>query len=226
MTMEDNHKATRRAMAVFIKENTPEGMRDYNKEDLEASLGTDDWYPSSIEYRRKISDDADAGVTLTVNDTLRWDYNTFEGEDGNTWKKMQYYFSVNWSSSSTLSCDQAGRYISLMSDILAFAVKLNEQFSEPCYKMVQTKEARLEAEENARKRKDKYDVQVAFDAYGTDIIKGQRVGRPPRLFKAKLAPTVSISTYTVERYGKEYEISNSIIIDDNSMSLCEIVRTK
>ena len=102
--MEDNRKVTHLAMALFIYHNVPDGMRGYNSENLKKTIDTDgdDWYPSSIEFKRKTgADNSDTNeVTLSIEDLERWDFTTVEDDDGNMWKKTRYHFSVCWSSFS------------------------------------------------------------------------------------------------------------------------------
>lgn len=224
--MEDNYKATILAMATFIYHNAPEGMRQYNSENLKSTIDTagNDWYPSSLEFQRKAgADNSDTNeVTLTIEDQLRWD--TFvEGDDGNLWKKTQYHFSVCWSSFSRCSFERAQEYLNFVSEILAFAAVLNDKFSEPCSRVVLTKAEHEQQLVTAKKFSDQRAVQAAFDSDGTDAVKGMRVGTPSRLFKAKLDAAITVGSYVVQGFQKTYEVKNSIV-DGNSMSLCEIKR--
>lgn len=223
--MEDTLKATRYAIGMFIKDNAPEGMRFYDKVELETLLTSDNWYPSNIEFRRNFKDGEICGVTLTVGDMMRWKDDFIEDNDGNTWKKIQYHFSVNWSSFSEMSCEAAGVYIALMTEIYTFAQKLNDIFTEPCFTMVQTKEERTAAEDSQKRRRTRDLIQQAFEKDGLDAIKGMRVGTPSRLFRTTLPATIFVGSHAVEYHGKAYDIKNSIV-DLDGMFLCEVVRTK
>lgn len=227
--MENNYSEVFTSIAKFILDNRPEGLKKYDLEHLiECTQEGSYCERISLEFRRALDDRTEANVSLDISNGQCYDNGCgahFDDDEGNTWKKMQYEFRVNWPSYGSASLKQAAFRIELMKEIIAFAEILTAKFSEPCYRFLVSKADKEAANAALTRAANLRILTAAFDIEGREARKGMRVSSDVRLFKILPGRKVEPGAYKVSRLGKEYDIEVPAS-SENGETICSFIRTK
>lgn len=142
----DNDAEVRRALARFILDNAPAGLRPRDRarhEDVLAEGKAPDYF--GFEFDKE--DDRNLQFQLYCKVETDWD--RFEDPEGNHWRKGRVVAEVSWPSWGSADADLATRRVEYMLEGCRFAKAIQEAFQADVWTLLSTAEERAENKKRA-----------------------------------------------------------------------------
>lgn len=145
----NNRDATMRAIAQFILDKGPAGLRVHDRVVLEhmATATNDVRNFINIEYERhEDTHRASAGLYISFDEGYS---DRFSDVEGNMWREYQLHVQSNWAAYGGSAPAIQMKRLALMGEVTAFAQDIVDLFPGPFHRMVKTA-AQAKAEKDAR----------------------------------------------------------------------------